>query len=560
MHLIGPAVSTKWHWMNCHPFSGEVVTTHYDSWSSLPCGDGPITWIYIDASDSSRSISYNQAKVIVRKLIAGLRAWGVQKGDCVAIHSFNDIYYSMLVLAINGAGGVYTGTNPSYTPMELGHHIRASHAKFIISEPEIIAPIQAAMKETGIPESNLLVFDVQGQTVPAGLKSWKGLFSAGEEDWVRFDDLKTCEETAAARLFSSGTTGLPKATTLTHRNFIAQHELVFEIEKRPYQIRRLMALPMFHAAAAPSTHWSPLKGGHVVHVMRRFDLVSFITNVEKYQITDLAVVPPIAVALVMSPQVQERPYLKSVRVASCGAAPLSKEVQEKLRVMLADGAPCTQVWGMTETCCIATRFGAYEQDDTGSVGRLIPNVEAKLVDDDGNNISAYGVRGEICVRGPTVTPGYFENAAANASSFDQDGWYHTGDIAYCDKDTQKWYIVDRKKELIKVRGFQVAPPELEAVLLSHPLIVDAAVIGLSGVLPDSELPRAYVTRRPGTGDKLTEKEVQDYLGQRLAKYKALTGGVRFMDAIPKNASGKILKRVLREEAQKEVKAGFRPKL
>ncbi|GAB1205298.1 hypothetical protein APSETT445_003971 [Aspergillus pseudonomiae] len=516
--------------------------------------------IYNDASDPSRSISYNQARVIVRKLIAGLHAWGVQKGDCVAIHSFNDIYYSMLVLAINGAGGIYTGTNPSYTPMELGHHIRASQAKFIISEPEIIAPIQAAMKETGLPESNLLVFDVQGQTVPAGLKSWQGLFSAGEEDWMRFDDLKTCEETAAARLFSSGTTGLPKATTLTHRNFIAQHELVFEIEKRPYQIRRLMALPMFHAAAAPSTHWSPLKGGHALYVMRRFDLMGFVQNVEKFQITDLQMVPPIAVALVMTPQVQAHPYLKSVRIALCGAAPLSKDLQEKLRVMLAKDAPCTQVWGMTETCCIATKFGAYEQDDTGSVGRLLPNIEAKLVDDEGKNISAYGVRGEMCVRGPTVTPGYFNNAAANASSFDEDGWYHTGDIAYCDKDTLKWYIVDRKKELIKVRGFQVAPPELEAVLLSHPLIVDAAVIGVSGVLPDSELPRAYVTRRPGAGDKLTEQEVQEYLGQRLAKYKALTGGVKFMDAIPKNASGKILKRVLREEAQKEVQAGFRPKL
>lgn len=140
-----------------------------------------------------------------------------------------------------------------------------------------------------------------------------------------------------------------------------------------------MALPMFHAAAAPSTHWSPLKGGHAVHVMRRFDLMGFVTNVEKYQITDLAIVPPIAVALVMSPEVKARPYLKSVRVASCGAAPLSKEIQEKLRVMLAKDAPCTQVWGMTETCCIATRFGAYEQDDTGSVGRLIPNVEAKWV-------------------------------------------------------------------------------------------------------------------------------------------------------------------------------------
>ncbi|KAE8378625.1 hypothetical protein BDV26DRAFT_292023 [Aspergillus bertholletiae] len=516
--------------------------------------------VYVDAGDTSRSISYNQARVIVRKLIAGLRAWGVQRGDCVAIHSFNDIYYSMLVLAINGAGGVFTGTNPAYTPMELAHHIRASQAKFIISEPEIIAPIQAAMKDTGIPESNLLVFNVKDQTVPVGLKSWQGLLSAGEEDWVRFDDLKTCEETAAARLFSSGTTGLPKATTLTHRNFIAQHELVFEIVKRPYQIRRLMALPMFHAAAAPSTHWSPLKGGQVVHVMRRFDLMGFVSNVEKFQITDLQMVPPIAVALVMSPEVQARPYLKSIRVALCGAAPLSKEVQAKLQVMLAKDAPCTQVWGMTETCCIATQFRYHEQDDTGSVGRLLPNIEAKLVDDQGNNISAYGVRGEICVRGPTVTPGYFNNPEANAASFDQDGWYHTGDIAYCDQDTLKWYIVDRKKELIKVRGFQVAPPELEAVLLSHPLIVDAAVIGLRDVLPDSELPRAYVTRRPGVGDKLTEKEVQEYVAERLAKYKALTGGVRFLDAIPKNASGKILKRLLREQAQKEVQAGLQPKL
>ena len=140
-----------------------------------------------------------------------------------------------------------------------------------------------------------------------------------------------------------------------------------------------MALPMFHAAAAPSTHWSPLKGGHALYVMRRFDLMGFVQNVEKFQITDLQVVPPIAVALVMTPQVQAHPYLKSVRIALCGAAPLSKDLQEKLRVMLAKDAPCTQVWGMTETCCIATKFGAYEQDDTGSVGRLLPNIEAKCV-------------------------------------------------------------------------------------------------------------------------------------------------------------------------------------
>jgi acyl-CoA synthetase (AMP-forming)/AMP-acid ligase II len=184
----------------------------------------------------------------------------------------------------------------------------------------------------------------------------------------------------------------------------------------------------------------------------------------------------------------------------------------------------------------------------------------RLLDDEGNNVSAYGVRGELCVRAPTVTPGYFNNPGANAESFDNEGWFHTGDIAYCDEDSRKWYIVDRKKELIKVRGFQVAPPELEGVLLTHPLIVDVAVIGLRGVLPDSELPRAYVVRRPGVGDGLTEEEVKAYLGGRLAKYKALTGGVKFVSAIPKNASGKILKKVLRDEAQKEIEAGFKPKL
>ena len=175
----------------------------------------------------------------------------------------------------------------------------------------------------------------------------------------------------------------------------------------------------------------------------------------------------------------------------------------------------------------------------------------KLVDDEGTDISAYGVRGEICVRGPTITPGYFDNPKANAEAFDADGWYKTGDIGYCDEKTRKWYIVDRKKELIKVRGFQVAPPELEGVLLTHPGIMDAAVIGVPVGGGSGESPRAYVVRKPG--EKLNEEEVKTYMGSRLARYKALTGGVKFVDAIPKNASGKILKRVLREESARELR-------
>jgi acyl-CoA synthetase (AMP-forming)/AMP-acid ligase II len=161
-----------------------------------------------------------------------------------------------------------------------------------------------------------------------------------------------------------------------------------------------------------------------------------------------------------------------------------------------------------------------------------------------------------------VTPGYFNNIEANAHSFDSEGWFKTGDIAFCDGSTRKWYIVDRRKELIKVRGFQVAPPELEAVLLSHPQIVDAAVIGITFPSADTELPRAYVVRRPGdSGSRLTETEVQQYVLNRLSKYKALTGGVKFVGAIARNPSGKILKRVLREDAKMEIEAGLlKPKL
>ncbi|KAK3049722.1 hypothetical protein LTS18_012697 [Coniosporium uncinatum] len=193
-----------------------------------------------------------------------------------------------------------------------------------------------------------------------------------------------------------------------------------------------------------------------------------------------------------------------------------------------------------------------EHDPTGSVGRPIPELDVKLVDEEGRDITGYGVRGEICLRGPTIIRGYFENPEANARDFDEDGFFHTGDVAYCEEKTKLWYIVDRKKELIKVRGFQVAPAEIEGVLHSHPDIIDAAVVGITFGRDESELPRAYVVLRPGAN--LSESEVQEYTQTRLAKYKRLDGGVRFVNEIPKNASGKILKNQLRERAKKEVGA------
>ncbi len=314
---------------------------------------------------------------------------------------------------------------------------------------------------------------------------------------------------------------------------------------------------MFHAAIVPVAHTTPLRSGHVSYVLRRFELEPYLAAIEKYSITELSLVPPLVVALLMSPATRKY-SLKSVRLISCGAAPLAAAAQNRLRSEHCR-ADCVfnQVWGMTETSCVATMLPFAEPDDTGSVGRPIPNLDIKLIDEAGADITAYNVPGEICVRGPTVIPGYFENDTANRETFDRDGYLKTGDIGYCDEGTRKWYIIDRKKELIKVRGFQVAPPELEGVLLLHPQIVDAAVIGVKGMpgLPeDVECPRAYVVRRPGPeGEKLTASEVKQWCATRLAKYKELTGGVVFVDSIPKNASGKILKRILRDMAKDELK-------
>ncbi|PQE27174.1 AMP-binding enzyme protein [Rutstroemia sp. NJR-2017a WRK4] len=320
--------------------------------------------IYIDAAKPSRSISANQARVIIRKLVAGIIA----------------------------AGGIFAGTNPSYTPHELVHHIKTSHTKFLITEPEMLDSALSAAKECSIPPSNIWIFDVLDQDIPSGFRSFKELMNHGEKDWVRFDDEKTSKETTAARLFSSGTTGLPKAAMLSHYNLIAEHVLVFEQVPKPFITRRLLALPMFHAACVPGpsiapyllelgakyttvAHTSALKGGHVSIIMRRFELTSFLNNAQKYQVNELSLVPPIIIAIIMSGLAGDK--LRSVQLVGVGAAPLGAESQAKLKALCAPGACVNQVWGMTETSCVGSMFYYGEDDTTGSIGRMMPNIDAK---------------------------------------------------------------------------------------------------------------------------------------------------------------------------------------
>jgi acyl-CoA synthetase (AMP-forming)/AMP-acid ligase II len=351
------------------------------------------------------------------------------------------IYYPILALGVIAAGGVWTGMNPGYTPFEVSHHCKVVHAKFIICEPEVLPSVTSATHS--VPDSRIFIFDHSGQTLPSGFQSYKTLLDHGEEDWVRFDDYETCSTTTAMLLFSSGTTGLPKAVQLSHYNLIAQHKLVSEDNPRDYVVRRLMALPIFHAAATPGTIVSPFRSGNPLYIMRRFELEPFLKYHEAYKITELSMVPPIVVAIIMSPA-SKKYSLKSVKWAACGAAPLGKGPQARLQALLAPDATFTQVWGMTETCCIASTIPYPGRDTSGSVGRMLANLDVKLVDDEGRDISAVDTRGEICIRGPTISRGYFQNEEANKRDWDDEGYFHTGDIGYVNKEGL-WYIVDRKK-------------------------------------------------------------------------------------------------------------------
>lgn len=243
-----------------------------------------------------------------------------------------------------------------------------------------------------IPEKNIFIFDVLGQQIPSGFKSWEYLLQHGERDWVRFDDKEISQTTTAARMFSSGTTGLPKAAIISHYNFVAEHTLAIEIhEPKPFivrdkllisavtneyvQIRRLHTLPEFHMAAVPAIHIAPLRGCHVSYVMRRFELEPYLSYLEKYEITEIVLVPPLILAILLSP-LSKKYSLKSIRQTTVGAAPLDKSTQAAFRALLAPEAKVTQVWGMTESTCVITMFTPDEDDNTASIGRFVPNMEA----------------------------------------------------------------------------------------------------------------------------------------------------------------------------------------
>jgi acyl-CoA synthetase (AMP-forming)/AMP-acid ligase II len=323
-------------------------------------------------------LSRRQGLSIVRKLIAGFRKAGLKEGDCFAITAFNDIMYPMVFLGGVGAGGVFSGTNPAYRVAEMRHHIRTAQVKFFIVEPELLDVVLEGATAEGIPKDRIFVFNIRGQAVPEGFLSWEWLLQHGEEDWKRITDLETLKTTDVARLTTSGTTGLPKTACQSHYNATSYHTMTTtkSQDSITWEPRGISPLPMFHVATVPAVHASPFRSGHKIWIMRRFELEPFLAGIEKHQITNLGMVPPLVIAIINSP-LSKKYSLRSIRTAGVGAAPLDAGSQNRMRQLMAPGATFTQVWGMTETTSAITLFYYPEADDTGSVGRLMPNTDIK---------------------------------------------------------------------------------------------------------------------------------------------------------------------------------------
>jgi len=485
---------------------------------------------------TGRTLTYGQLAdsiAIVAHNLAASR--GLKKGEVLGIISPNCPEYGIAFHATATAGGIVTPINPLYTRHEIAHQLKDAGARFLVATPMCLEKSREAAEEAGIEE--VFVFgEAEGATPFAEL-----LVDNGRATQVEIN----AREDLVALPYSSGTTGLPKGVMLTHYNLVAN---LRQMEGLCYFYESdtlICVLPLFHIYGLVVVLNMGLYTGATVVTMPRFDLESFLKAVQDYEVSLAHIVPPIVLALSKHPVVDNY-RLPKLKTIFSGAAPLGEDLTRACMDRL--GCVVRQGYGMTETSPVTHSSPAPPFElKFGSVGVPAPNTECKIIDLETGEILPPGERGEVCVRGPQVMIGYLNRPDATAETIDPEGWLHTGDIGYADEDSH-FFIVDRAKELIKYKGFQVPPAELEAVLLTHPCVADAAVIPY----PDDEageVPKAIVVLKQET----EPQSILNYVAERVAPHKKIRY-LEFVDKIPKSPSGKILRRVLVEMERAKAEA------
>jgi acyl-CoA synthetase (AMP-forming)/AMP-acid ligase II len=493
---------------------------------------------------SGETITHGELAFYVERMAAALAARGIGKGDVVAVFSPNTIWYPVVFHGIAAAGAVISPVNALYTPEEIAFQLKDSGARVLVTVSPFLDRALAAVQKSPVDE--VVVMD--GAEGHASLRDL--LTTDAPAVQVEIDPA----EDLVTLPYSSGTTGLPKGVMLTHRNLVANVSQSRPMAAVQDDERIIAVLPFFHIYGLTVLMNQGLQWGGTVVTLPRFDLEQFLRAIQDQRITRAFVAPPIVLALAKHPLVDQFD-LSSLRSITSGAAPLDTDLaqlaQDRLRKGGAEEVTVAQGYGMTELSPVShtTPEVGYEPEGAGptpkgTVGYALPNTECRLVDPATGEDSAPGERGELWVRGPQVMKGYLNNPQATADTLDDEGWLHTGDVAIVD-DEGRYTVVDRVKELIKYKGYQVAPAELEAVLLGNPEIVDAAVIGVRDAESGEELPKAFVVRAPGS--EITAEAVQAYAAERLAPHKKIRL-VEFIEQVPKSAAGKILRKDLKARA------------
>ncbi|OCL05299.1 4-coumarate-CoA ligase [Glonium stellatum] len=513
--------------------------------------------IWIDAIEPKHSISPKILLEWVKRLGVGLYGLGIEQGEVIMMYSHNHIFVPVAYLGISGSGYIFSGCNPAYGVDETVYQIQNTGCKAILVEPSLLDTVLRATSKANFPRDRIYLFsDRESQTIN-GIHDWRtmlGSIEAAEKwHWKTFNKEQS-QSTVAALNYSSGTTGMPKGVMISHQNVIANVEqslYMRDLEQsyhpsnRP-QERWLGFLPLYHAYGQLWSIVAACKTLSPCFFMRTFSYAKFLEHIQNHKITHIQTAPPVLVMLAKRPETSSYD-ISSLQNILCGAAPLSKELQNEVSAKC--NVNVVQTWGMTEVTCSCLHVPGGLDDRSGSVGLIDPNAIIKLVDEQGKEVGP-GERGEIHVKGPNVCLGYWRNEQATRDTFDEEGFLRTGDIAVRDEKGWHW-IVDRKKELIKVKGFQVAPAELEALLLEHDHVSDAAVVGLK--LEHEEFPRAYIVIKDAYRGKTSDRDIERWVAERVARHKQLLGGVKFIEEVPKSVSGKIQRKILREWASKDAK-------
>ncbi|KAF4974702.1 hypothetical protein FZEAL_8426 [Fusarium zealandicum] len=522
--------------------------------------------------------TYSTAEVIEReellaRALAKRLGYDIREGTewdrVVGLYSLNTIDYIPMTHAVHRLSGIVTPASAAYSAPELEHQLRSSGANALFTCIPLLESALAAAEGAGIPKERIFILPVPGFDKKVPFKTIDDLIAEGKDapklkplNWIQGQGARQ----VAYLCYSSGTSGLPKAVQITHRNVIA-NIMMSTLQDIPGRKAvgvdsqvQLGLVPLSHIyGLVPVCHYGIYNGDETI-ILPRFELSSFLAAVQKFKIQQMALVPPILIQMLSSREECAKYDLSSVRFIFSGAAPLGKETMEDILQLYPSWRIC-QGYGLTETSPVVTSTSELDIDP-GSSGTLLPGLKAKVIDIDGNEVTEYNKPGELLVQGPTVVLGYFNNAKATAETFvhHHDGrWMKTGDeviVRKSAKGNEHFVIVDRIKELIKVKGHQVAPAELEAHLLSNPLVSDCAVIQV----PDhraGEVPKAFVVKSSdakGKSDDEVTQSINKHVEEHKARHKWLKGGIEFIDDIPKSPSGKILRRLLRDrerQARKE---------